>query len=259
MRGPRYKQYLRMAVDRVRRLTKGQAEIVVMTTCPGFAAWETTAELSKAAYAVAKEQNTGFADAAGAFHKAGSREEALKRQYWVWDNVHLGPGGHELIADTVLRSLQSEGLADLKTAAEAYWMKVSMQEVAEGETPLCSFEPGQEMLVANSGGEVVQEHATDGQHALRLKSKEKDTATISLEDGRSLRLVHENARFLVDVFNPQPKDVTLNVLVRDDKSKDYFTALQRCAGRQAGQEHDRLGLHAGCRAPPRRRATSRTT
>jgi hypothetical protein len=88
---------------------------------------------------------------------------------------------------------------------------------------LSSFEPGQDMIVANSGGEVVREHATDGQHALRLTSKEKDYATISLEDGRSLRLVHENARFLVDVFNPQPGDVALGVLVRDDKSKDYFT------------------------------------
>ncbi len=170
---------------------------------------------------MAKERNTGFADAAGAFHKAGSAEEAMKRQYWGWDGVHLGPAGHELIADTVLRSLQSEGLADLKTAADAYWMKISVQEVAEGETPLCSFEPGQEMLVANSGGEVVQEHATDGRHSLRLRSREKDYATISLEDGRSLGPARDNARFLVDVFNPQPKDVTLNVLVRDDKSKDY--------------------------------------
>ena len=172
------------------------------------------------------------------------REEALKRQYWGWDNVHLGPGGHELIADTVFRGLQSEGLADLKTAAEAYWMKASMQEVAEGETPLCSFEPGQDMLVATSGGEVVQEHATDGRHALRLTSKEKDYATISLEDGRSLRLVHENTRFLVDVFNPQAKDVALGVLDQGRQVEGLFHPLQRLAGRQAGQEHDRLGLHA---------------
>ncbi len=223
VRGPRYKQYLRMAVEQVRRLTKGQSEIVIMTTLPGLRNWDTTAELSKAAYAVAKELNTGFVDAAGAFHKAGSAEEAMKRQYWGWDGVHMGFGGHQLIADAVLRGVQSAGLADLQTAAEAYWMKTAVQEVAEGETPLCSFEPGQDMIVANSGGEVVREHATDGQHALRLTSKEKDYATISLEDGRSLRLVHENARFLVDVFNPQAGDVALGVLVRDDKSKDYFT------------------------------------
>jgi len=117
VRGPRYEQYLQTAVDRLRRLTKGHADILVMTTCPGFARWETTAELSKAAYTVAKERNTGFVDAAAAFHEAGSREEALKRQYWAWDNVHLGASGHELIANAVFRGLQSAGLADLKTAA----------------------------------------------------------------------------------------------------------------------------------------------
>ncbi|MGA2257902.1 MAG: SGNH/GDSL hydrolase family protein [Thermoguttaceae bacterium] len=128
VRRPRYKQYLRTAIDQLRRLTKGQSDILVMTTCPGFGAWETTAELSQAAYTVAKERNTGFVDAAGAFHKAGSREEALKRQYWAWDNVHLGAGGHDLIADAVFRGLQSNGLAYLKTATDAYWMKASMQE-----------------------------------------------------------------------------------------------------------------------------------
>ena len=96
-------------MDRVRRSTKGQAEILVMTTCPGFKAWDTMDELCQAARAVARERKTGFADAAGAFHKAGSAEESLKRTYWAWDNVHLGPGGHELIADTVFRAIQSAG------------------------------------------------------------------------------------------------------------------------------------------------------
>jgi hypothetical protein len=44
-----------------------------------------------AAYEVAREHKTGFVDAATAFHKAGSREEALRRKYWAWDNLHLGP------------------------------------------------------------------------------------------------------------------------------------------------------------------------
>ena len=145
--------------------TKGRADILLMTTLPGLRTWETTAELSKAAHTVACECKTGFVDAATAFHKAGSAEEAMKRQYWGWDGVHLGPAGHELIADAVARGIESEGLADLKTAADAYWMKATVQAVAEGETLLCSFEPGQDMLVANTGGEVVREHATDGQCA----------------------------------------------------------------------------------------------
>ena len=221
VRGLRYKQYLGATIDRLRRLTRGRAEILVMTTCPGFNRWETLNELCQAAYQVAQEKKTGFADVATAFHKAGSREEALKRQYWAWDNVHLGAGGHALVVDTVMRALQSEGLADFKTAGSALWMKTAIQQLAEGETPLGSFEPGQETLVVNSGGEVVQEHATDGKHALLLKSKEKDYVTLSLEDGRSLRPLHDNARFLADVFNPQPKAVSLGILVRDAQSKDY--------------------------------------
>ncbi len=125
VRGPRYKEYLAMAVDRVRRETKGHADMLIMTTCPGFVAWETRNELCVAAYEVARERKTGFVDAATAFHKAGSREEAQRRQYWAWDNVHLGPGGHALIAETVLAAIGSGGAADLNTAADASWMTCS--------------------------------------------------------------------------------------------------------------------------------------
>ncbi len=228
VRGARYRQYMRVAVDQIRRWTKGRAEILVMTTCPGFKRWETTSELCRAAYMVTKERNTGFADAAAAFHKAGSREEALKRKYWAWDNVHLGPGGHELIADTVFRAIQSGGLADLQTAEDTSWMKAPLpQQVDEGQTPLGSFEPGQDNLVSNVGGAVVQEHASDGRHALRLQSNEKSYVSISLEDGRSLRMVRENSRFLVDVFNPQDQEVAVGVLVKDPRSQDYNSRYNR--------------------------------
>ena len=78
-----WREYLELAVDRVRRVTKGQADVLLMTTCPGFAAWETRNELCVATYEVAQERQTGFVDAATVFHKAGSRDEALRRQYWV--------------------------------------------------------------------------------------------------------------------------------------------------------------------------------
>jgi len=222
VRGARYQQYLRAAVDRIRRLTKGRAEILVMTTCPGFKRWETTSELCRAAYMVTKERNTGFADAAAAFHKAGSREEALKRKYWAWDNVHLGPGGHELVTGTVFRAIQSAGLADLQTAEDTNWMKAPPpQQVGEGQTPLGSFEPGQDNLVSNVGGKLIREHASDGRHALRLQSNEKGYVSISLEGGQSLRMVRENSRFLVDVFNPQDQEVAVGVLVKDPRSLDY--------------------------------------
>jgi len=224
VRGQRYKQYLELAVDRVRRATKGQAEVLIMTTCPGFAAWDARSELCQAACDVARERKTGFVDAAGDFHKAGSREEALKRQYWVWDNVHLGPGGHELIADAVAAAIASGGASDLQSAKDAYWMKApaTWRTARPGETPLSSFEPGQEETVNRGAGQVVKEHATDGEHALRLVSKEKEYPGFSLEaGGPALRLVHDNSRLLVDVVNPQAGNVDVQLLVRDPQANDY--------------------------------------
>ncbi len=168
------------------------------------------------------ERKTGFVDAAGAFHKAGSREEALKRHYWVWDNVHLGPAGHALIADTVFQAIASGGAADLTASAGARWMKSSVvHHAAGGETPLSSFEPGQEDLADHGAGQVVKEHASDGEHSLRLVSKPKDYPGFSLQDGRALQLLHENSRVLVDVFNPQDKDVDVQLLVRDPQATSY--------------------------------------
>jgi lysophospholipase L1-like esterase len=223
VRGPRYKEYLTMAVDRVRRETKGHADVLVMTTCPGFAAWETRNELCVAAYEVAQERKTGFVDAATAFHRTGSREEALRRKYWAWDNVHLGPGGHELIAETVFAAIRSGGASDLKTAAAASWMKAmsALRAAESGKTLLSSFEPSQEDLVAHGAGQLVKEHASDGEHALRVVSKEKAYPGFSLEAGQPLRLVRENSRILVDVFNPHDHDVDVQLLVRDPQATDF--------------------------------------
>jgi lysophospholipase L1-like esterase len=223
VRGLRYKEYLEMAVDRVRRATKGQAKVLLMTTCPGFAAWETRNELCLAAYEVARDRRTGFVDAATALHKAGTRAEALRRQYWAWDNVHLGPGGHELIAQTVFAAIGSGGAGDLTRAASASWMttRSARRAAAPGETLLSGFEPGEEDLVDHGAGQVVKEHASDGEHALRLVSKEKEYPGFSLQDGRPLRLVRENSRVLADVFNPQDHDVHVQLLVRDPQAKDY--------------------------------------
>jgi lysophospholipase L1-like esterase len=222
VRGQRFKEYLEVAVDRIRRDTKGQAEVLIMTTCPGFAAWDTRNELCQAACEVARERKTGFVDAAGAFHRAGSREEALKRKYWAWDNVHLGPGGHDLIVEIVAAGLASGGAEDLKQAAGAAWMKVppAWHAAADGETPLSGFEPGQGM-VEPGAGTVVKEHASEGAYSLRLVSKADDYPGFSIQDGVPLRLVHENSRVLLDVFNPQPADVDVQLLVRDPQATNF--------------------------------------
>lgn len=222
VRRGRYKEYLNLAVDRIRRLTGGSADILLMATCPAFERWETMGELCQAACEVARERDVGFADVASAFHKAPSAGEALKLGYWAWDKTHLDAAGHDIVAATVMAAVASAGQGDLQAAADAYWARTEPEVgVPEGQTLLSSFEPGQASCVANAGGTVVKEHATGGTHALKLASQEKDYVSISIEDGTSLGLARQSSRILVDVFNPQAEEVNVNVMVKDPQSKDY--------------------------------------
>ena len=106
VRGPRFREYLRLAVDRVRRQTRGSADVLLMTTCPTQAGWETKAELEQAVREVARETGAALADVAADFRKAGTPDEALKQDYLAWDKVHLGPKGHEATRDAVLRAIE---------------------------------------------------------------------------------------------------------------------------------------------------------
>ena len=109
VRGERFKEYLRLAVDRVCRQTDGAADILLLTTCPAHARWATYKELEDAVREVAKEKHVGFGDLAGEFRKTGGTpDEALKREMWVRDKVHLGPKGHELVRDVVMKALEAE-------------------------------------------------------------------------------------------------------------------------------------------------------
>jgi lysophospholipase L1-like esterase len=101
VRGERFAEYLRAGVDRIRRLTGGRADVLLMTTCPAHGRWETMDELAAAVRAVAAEKHTGLADIAAAFRQAGSPDEALRQGYWAWDKTHLGPRGHAVVAETV--------------------------------------------------------------------------------------------------------------------------------------------------------------
>jgi lysophospholipase L1-like esterase len=104
MRGEHYRQMLRFAVDRVRRMTKGQSEVLLMTTCPSVERWTTMEELAEAVRAVAAEKRTGLADMAAAFHQAGA-DEADRPAPYCSDKTHLGAKGHELAADTVAQAI----------------------------------------------------------------------------------------------------------------------------------------------------------
>jgi len=107
MRGPRFRQALQFAVDRIRRMTRGHSEVLLLTTCPAIPRWDTMEELAEAVRTVAAERKTCLADVAAAFHRAGT-EQAARVALYCSDAVHLGPQGHRLAAETVLQAIADE-------------------------------------------------------------------------------------------------------------------------------------------------------
>jgi lysophospholipase L1-like esterase len=107
VRGPRFAEYLRLAVDRIRRQTQGSADILLMTSNASHERWDTMAELEQAVHDVAKEKQTGLADIAAKFRKPGTPDEALKQEYWAWDKGHLGKKGHQVVSDAVLQAIEA--------------------------------------------------------------------------------------------------------------------------------------------------------
>ncbi len=108
VRGPRYEEYLRLAAERIRRQTQGAADIVLLTTCPAFSRWETMKEMEDAARKTARETGVGLADVASEVRRLGDPDKALAAGCWAWDKTHLGPKGHALAADVVLRAIEAE-------------------------------------------------------------------------------------------------------------------------------------------------------
>ncbi len=108
VRGPRFAEYVKIAVDRIRRQTHGSADILLMTTCPSHDEWDTRKEMEEAVQQVAREKQTGLADVAAAFRDIGSPDTLLKKEYWVWDKVHLARKGHQLTSVVVLGAIESE-------------------------------------------------------------------------------------------------------------------------------------------------------
>ena len=106
-RGPDWRDKTRFAVDRIRRMTKGRAEVLLLTTAPALDRWDTMNELAEATRAVAAEKKTALADVAGAFHEGGA-EEAKRAALFAWDKTHLGEAGHRLAAETALQAIQKE-------------------------------------------------------------------------------------------------------------------------------------------------------
>jgi lysophospholipase L1-like esterase len=91
-------------VDRIRRLTKGKSEMLLMTTCPAFARWDEMDEMAGAVRIVAMKRKAGLADVATAFKQAGG-DEAARVKLFCSDKTHLGEAGHKLAAETVAKAV----------------------------------------------------------------------------------------------------------------------------------------------------------
>ena len=100
-----FEQWLTIAIDRVRRSTKGSADVVIITSCPAGAKWADPGlgALAEVCRKVAKAKNVGLADASTAIRAAGKDAAGL----FFEDNVHLGPKAHALIAEAVMSAIAS--------------------------------------------------------------------------------------------------------------------------------------------------------
>ncbi|HLY74347.1 MAG TPA: GDSL-type esterase/lipase family protein [Planctomycetota bacterium] len=106
MRGPMFLETVRETIDRIRRATRGKADVLIMTTVPSLEMWKTRDELGEAARAAAKERKSGLADAEKAFHDT---PEDQREKLFCNDKVHMGPPGHEILASLVFASMESAG------------------------------------------------------------------------------------------------------------------------------------------------------
>jgi lysophospholipase L1-like esterase len=107
MRGKQFREVCADAIDRVRRATRGQAEVLLISTVPAASRWGAVAELAEACRQAAADRKAGLADADKAFTAAG-RDEATRDKLYVKDRTHLSPAGHALMAQTILEALESD-------------------------------------------------------------------------------------------------------------------------------------------------------
>ncbi len=106
MRGKQFREANDDAIDRVRRATKGKADVLLATTVPSAARWGALAELAEACRQAAHDRNAGLADADKAFQAAG-KEEGERAKLYVKDATHLSPAGHTLMARTVQEVIEA--------------------------------------------------------------------------------------------------------------------------------------------------------
>ena len=105
-RGAMFYDTYKDAIDRVRRATKGKADVLVLTPIPGVERWKEYAELVEASKKAGKEKSAGIADTDAAFHEAGKDN---KERLFASDKIHLGAPGQETVANTVIAAIEKGG------------------------------------------------------------------------------------------------------------------------------------------------------
>jgi lysophospholipase L1-like esterase len=106
MRGELFRETMRETVDRVRRATRGRADVLVMTTVPALEQWALKNELAEACRGAASDRKAGLADVEKAF---GAVPADRREPLFCRDKVHLGAAGHEAAAAAVLEAIERAG------------------------------------------------------------------------------------------------------------------------------------------------------
>jgi lysophospholipase L1-like esterase len=93
-------------VDRVRRLTKGRAEVLLISSLPGTSteAWERLKAGAETIRELAQEKRCGLCDADAPFRALG-REKLIAEYFREKDAAHPNPRGQDLLTNLLLEAI----------------------------------------------------------------------------------------------------------------------------------------------------------
>ncbi|HEX3133070.1 MAG TPA: GDSL-type esterase/lipase family protein [Planctomycetota bacterium] len=103
MRPERFKPAMIDAIRRVRRATKGAADVLVIATLPGMPLWDELGGLAQAGRDAAAQEHAGLCDGYAVFMAAA--KDGGRERLFVDDQVHLSPLGQQALAQAVIDSL----------------------------------------------------------------------------------------------------------------------------------------------------------
>ncbi len=98
-----FRHVYHFGIDRLRRLTKGKSELLLMNCLPIRDEWNALDAQAEAVRLTAQDKRTGFCDTYGTFKEFGGDERTRPWPY-AWDG-HLGMLGHPLVAWAVIDAI----------------------------------------------------------------------------------------------------------------------------------------------------------